>query len=366
MSNFKALSFSTQAELNLVDQIRIDFASELSEHPESNLVWTILRFLRARGLNLVKTKKMLLNYFKFKKDINYKSIIDMDQQDFAIIKKGWIIGLCGYDYEGRVITIDRIDHDDAREIFQSTSRKMIEAYTIQRYERIINICLPIVSDIFQKRVDKILAIIDLGKFNLGQVWRNKMVDFLKIIASVGQDIFPEILGKSFIINAPLLFTGLWAIGKSMMDQKTVEKFEVLGTNWQKRVSKFVDIEKLPIFLGGKNDQPFDDTNGPWKEQMIDSYEKKTFYLPTDELYEKYFFCNQEKLCRILSQKKVKEKEEDKIELLTSENDVKVMKTFRVESFKERNSLNMRKSNVVKKVRVENYSGFISMRSLTGI
>jgi len=37
----------------------------------------------------------------------------------------------------------------------------------------------------------------------------------------------------FIINAPFLFTGIWAIIKVWIDEKTKDKIKILGSSYKK-------------------------------------------------------------------------------------------------------------------------------------
>lgn len=65
-------------------------------------------------------------------------------------------------------------------------------------------------------------IVDLKGFKVTNA--PKTYDFAKPAAEMGQLYYPEILGKyffmlfsMFIINAPMLFTGVWAICKMWID-----------------------------------------------------------------------------------------------------------------------------------------------------
>lgn len=56
----------------------------------------------------------------------------------------------------------------------------------------------------------------------------------------------------FIVNAPMLFTGIWAIIKMWIDEKTTEKIKILGSSYKKELLQYIDPENLPAFLqGGK-------------------------------------------------------------------------------------------------------------------
>lgn len=59
------------------------------------------------------------------------------------------------------------------------------------------------------------------------------------------------MGQMYIVNAPMLFTGVWAIVKGFLDEKTRQKIHIKGHKYEKDLLELVDAENLPDFLGGK-------------------------------------------------------------------------------------------------------------------
>jgi len=67
-----------------------------------------------------------------------------------------------------------------------------------------------------------------------------------------------------ITNAPTIFTGIWAIAKGWLDEKTRKKVTIAGSSSTlKELLKDVDISQIPDFLGGENKATFTDDAGPW-------------------------------------------------------------------------------------------------------
>jgi hypothetical protein len=63
----------------------------------------------------------------------------------------------------------------------------------------------------------------------------------------------------FIINAPMLFSGIWAVIKPWLDEKTKNKITIIGSGYREKLSELVisilfmkkiSEENLPEFLGG--------------------------------------------------------------------------------------------------------------------
>ena len=76
------------------------------------------------------------------------------------------------------------------------------------------------------------------------------------------------MGNTFIINAPMLFRGLWKVAKAFLDERTRAKIKVLGGSYLPTLLEFVEAENLPDFLGGKNTEKFPSDCGPWSQYTL--------------------------------------------------------------------------------------------------
>ena len=57
---------------------------------------------------------------------------------------------------------------------------------------------------------------------------NKQVyGLVKIAAQIGSDYYPEIMGNMFVVNAPYLFAGVWAMVKGFLDERTRNKIQII-------------------------------------------------------------------------------------------------------------------------------------------
>lgn len=78
-----------------------------------------------------------------------------------------------------------------------------------------------------------------------------MKKFIKIATDIGQDNYPEMLGKMFLLNTSFMFSAIWSIVKGFIDEKTRNKISVQKSNYLKTLLEYIDDENLPVFLGGK-------------------------------------------------------------------------------------------------------------------
>jgi hypothetical protein len=83
-----------------------------------------------------------------------------------------------------------------------------------------------------------------------KILSKKVYGLIQLASKVGQDYYPEIMGQMFIVNAPMLFTGVWAVVKGFLDERTRQKIKILGGKFQKDLLELVEAENLPDFLGG--------------------------------------------------------------------------------------------------------------------
>lgn len=69
-------------------------------------------------------------------------------------------------------------------------------------------------------------------------------------SSIGQDRYPETMGKFYIINAPWAFSAVWSIIKPWLDEVTVKKINILGSSYQDELIRQIGKENLPKEFGG--------------------------------------------------------------------------------------------------------------------
>ncbi|CAM9319843.1 unnamed protein product [Scytosiphon promiscuus] len=83
------------------------------------------------------------------------------------------------------------------------------------------------------------------------------VRLFKMRAHMDQLLFPEVLGKCFIVNTPGLFSYVWAMFCPMLDERTRSKIAIISRpqDWQKALQEIADPEQLSPEYGGKTRRP---------------------------------------------------------------------------------------------------------------
>lgn len=105
---------------------------------------------------------------------------------------------------------------------------------------------------------------DLKNVGVSQFW--KVSSYVQQASRIGQYYYPETMGRFFIINAPYIFTTVWAVIKGWLDPVTTEKIQILGSNPVTELGKQIPLDNLPAIIGGKCNCPGGCTlsdAGPW-------------------------------------------------------------------------------------------------------
>jgi hypothetical protein len=90
---------------------------------------------------------------------------------------------------------------------------------------------------------------DLQSIGISSFWSVK--EYVRQAASIGQDRYPETMGKFYVINAPWGFSTVWSVVKGFLDPVTVEKINILGSSYKDELRKQISPENLPKDLGGE-------------------------------------------------------------------------------------------------------------------
>lgn len=63
------------------------------------------------------------------------------------------------------------------------------------------------------------------------MFSKKVHALIQLASKIGQEYYPEIMGNMYIVNAPLIFSGIWALVKGFLDEKTRKKIIIAGSKY---------------------------------------------------------------------------------------------------------------------------------------
>ena len=151
-------------------------------------------------------------------------------------------------------------------LYAITSQDRLLKRLICEYERSTRTRMPASASAVGHPVETFCTILDLQGVSLSNFYRVK--DYVLEASKIGQDRYPEIMGKFYIINAPWAFSAVWAIIKPWLDEVTVSKIDIVGGAYKEKLLAQIPAENLPKDFGGTCECPggcsLSDA-GPWRE-----------------------------------------------------------------------------------------------------
>ena len=211
----------------------------------------LLRFLRARKFDLEKTMLMFKKFLQWRIDMKVEEInTSYELENLIEIKKLYPHGYHRTDKLGRPVYIELYDKTDVNGLFKVTTDEKMIKYYIKQYERQIKYIFPACSAVVQKPVEQSCTILDANGIGILSLV-GPIKGFVKLASDIGQDYYPEMLGKMTILNVGFLFRAIWSMVKSFIDAKTQAIISLLKSNYKDELLKLIDEDKLPSFFGGK-------------------------------------------------------------------------------------------------------------------
>ncbi|PPQ65350.1 hypothetical protein CVT26_000065 [Gymnopilus dilepis] len=209
----------------------------------------LLRFLRARKFDLAKAKAMLLAAEQWRKDFGVEDIVkSFDFKEKAEVDKYYPQYYHKYDKDGRPVYIETLGKIDTTALYKITNKDRLLQHLVWEYEKSLSTRLPACSKAAGHPVETFCTILDLGGVSMTNFYSVK--DYVFAAASIGQDRYPETLGKFYIINAPWAFSAVWSVIKPWLDEVTVKKIDILGGGYKDELLKQIPADSLPKQYGG--------------------------------------------------------------------------------------------------------------------
>ncbi|KAJ3206131.1 cytosolic factor, phosphatidylinositol/phosphatidylcholine transfer protein [Entophlyctis luteolus] len=179
---------------------------------------------------------------------------------------------------GRPVYIEQLGMLDLQRLFSVSTEERMQRNHVHEYERLIKYRLAACSIKFNRHFEQSTVIMDLKNVALSTF--PSVYGIVKSVSAIAQDYYPEMLGKMFVINAPMLFTGVWSLVKPMLDEVTVRKIVILGPTYLPTLLETIDSENLPRCLGGTCTSCPEGCEhsdiGPWNDGSVEGYPKPEF------------------------------------------------------------------------------------------
>ncbi|QRV74166.1 glycoside hydrolase family 43 protein [Ceratobasidium sp. AG-Ba] len=217
---------------------------QLTLYPErlddARLDVVLVKFLRARAMNVDEAGKMLVSTLKWRAEFRAAETADerFDQNIFG--KLGYVHGK---DKEGRPVTYNVWGDQDLKEIFGDLDRFL--RWRVGLMERGLR-------GIDFINVDAMVQVHDYAGVSMTSRDANSKKAAAEA-TKLFQDYYPELLSAKFFVNVPSLFTWVFWLFKPLVSAQTLAKMKVVGTGPQtigKEMLPHIAESELPSQYGG--------------------------------------------------------------------------------------------------------------------
>ena len=174
--------------------------------------------------------------------------------------------------DGRPIYIEQLGRLDIKALYSITTQDRLLKRLICEYERSMRFRMPASSQAVGHPVETFCTILDLKDVSLTNFYRVK--DYIMAASKIGQDRYPEIMGKFYIINAPWTFHAVYSVIKNFLDEVTINKIDILGGTYKDKLLAQIPAENLPKEFGGacECESPGGcsmSNAGPWRVETVE-------------------------------------------------------------------------------------------------
>ena len=269
-------SHEIQAASKLLEGLRRRFAP-LPAHVDNPAF--VIRFLRARGHDMSRAAKMLHAHIVWRRDVHIDAVYDEmtralrniydnehdDHHDrsgllfhelpevLEIIPTFWH----KTSKDGFPVWYQKLTDVSAKALWQITTHERYVRWQVLDYERLYRQLHPalLAQQSATTAFPCVLSIFDIDGISMMQ-WSSMQSVVLSGIR-VASNNYPEMMGRLFIINAPLWMRCIWTLIRPLLDSKTASKIRIVSASDKHRVRDVlleeIPVENLPSFLGGNSD-----------------------------------------------------------------------------------------------------------------
>lgn len=232
---------------------------------------SLLRFLRARKFDLEKAKTMFVECEKWREEFGTNTIL----QDFHYTEKPLVAKMYPQyyhktDIDGRPVYFEELGKVYLPDMLKVTTQERMLKNLVWEYESFTQNRLPACSRKQGCLVETSCTIMDLKGISISAAYQ--VVGYVREASKIGQDYYPERMGKFYCINAPFGFSTAFKLFKPFLDPVTVSKIHILGSSYKKELLKQIPAENLPTKFGGESDvteqELYLNDFGPWRDPQF--------------------------------------------------------------------------------------------------
>jgi len=210
--------------------------------PDARASVVLMKFLRARNLNVTDASAMLKDTLRWRKKFNVDGVV---KEEFPAKVFGDLGHIYGKDKQGHPVTYNLYGaNQDLKEVFGDTERFI--RWRVALMEKGVAL-----MDF--ENVDQMIQVHDYEGVTMSSRDANSKKAASDATA-IFQNYYPELLYKKFFVNVPSIFTWIFWLFKPLVSAQTLAKMSVVGRGPEvigKELLPLIDAKELPKRYGGE-------------------------------------------------------------------------------------------------------------------
>ncbi|XP_021957682.1 SEC14-like protein 2 isoform X1 [Folsomia candida] len=242
----------SEHETRLVQELR-KRTSDLNLAQEYVKDKNLVRFLRARRQSITPAEQMLRKNHVWLKENDVDAIVSKPDPP------GWGVNglfpwhICGFDKNDNPVIVLKFGAWDVKSVV-SNQREDFMSYAIKTMELCARSCAHSTRE--KSWMGQLVGIYDFKDLSFSQMRCFEVIQITMQASQLFDSNYPELLGRGFVVNAPMTFQILWKLICPVMDDKTARKITVLGSDtdiMRNEIGKYVPFAEFPKMYGGDGD-----------------------------------------------------------------------------------------------------------------
>lgn len=209
----------------------------------------LLRWLRARDLDVAKAEDLLRKNLLWRKEKEVDTIVERYEWH-PILRQYFPGGIFGHDKDGSPIYIINIGSGDFKGMLQCLTKEQLVMHVVYILEQLQR-GRESQTRKLGKLLDTSVFLFDFDHFSLRQVYSWQVVDYIRALVVLYENYYPETLKLALLINTPSFFPIFWRLIRPFLSERTASKVHIFSRDgWQKVLLDYVDPGELPAHWGG--------------------------------------------------------------------------------------------------------------------
>lgn len=234
-------------ELEKIQQLRCNLPPDLLTTIQLKDDHFLIRWLRARNMDVEKATEMLKKSIKWRLDNNVNAILKNDEDIPLNYRRMYPTAVIGRDANDCLVTLIPLGRMNQRTVIENEGMETALRYNIIWMEKIMK-RLKEIEEALRKKGLRLVQIVDMEYYSSAQLVHGPTREYILKTHKIYDENYPEILKSVLVINAPKVFTLLFSMIKPFLSKETIGKVSIYGHDeetWKRVIQERFAIDKIP-------------------------------------------------------------------------------------------------------------------------